>query len=94
MVSYIADFYIDSDVLDWATKEDCPSIFNEYVAHILIDALHINGVPHVFCKCVNGGYNLSWILNHNGEEYIRTFSENELLNALKNKSINYEIKVE
>ena len=52
MVSYIADFYIDSDVLDWATKEDCPSIFNEYVAHILIDALHINGVPHVFCKCV------------------------------------------
>ena len=49
---------------------------------------------NVFCKCVNGGYNLSWILNHNGEEYIRTFSENELLNALKNKSINYEIKVE
>ena len=34
MSSYVAEFYIDSKTLDWATTEGCPSIFNEYVADI------------------------------------------------------------
>lgn len=60
MASYVAEFYIDSKTLDWTTKEECPSIFNAYVADILVDALGINGSAHVFCKCKDGGYNLSW----------------------------------
>lgn len=92
MCSYKADFYIDSKTLDWATKEDCPSIFNEYIADILIDALCINGSANVFCKCKYGGYNLSWVLK-NGNEYVQTFSEEELLNALNNKVVEYTMKV-
>ena len=92
MASYVADFYLDSKTLDWATTEGCPSIFNEYVADILVDALGINGAANIFCKCKHGGYNLSWTLN-NGEEYIQTFSEEELLDALKDKVIDYELRV-
>lgn len=92
MSSYVAEFYIDSKTLDWATEEGCPSIFNEYVADILVDALGINGSANVFCKCKNGGYNLSWVLK-NGNEYVNTFSEEELLNALKGKIIDYELKI-
>lgn len=92
MASYVADFYIDSKTLDWATREECPFIFNEYVADILVDALGINGSADVFCKCKYGGYNLSWVLE-NGNEYIRTYSEEELLNALKGKIVDYELKI-
>ena len=92
MSSYVAEFYIDSKTLDWVTTESCPSIFNEYVADILVDALGINGSANVFCKCKNGGYNLSWVLE-NREEYVKTFSEEELLNALKGKIIDYELRV-
>ena len=92
MSSYVADFYIDSKTLDWATTEGCPSIFNEYVADILVDALGINGSANVFCKCKNGGYNLSWVLE-NGEEFAKTFSEEELLNALKEKIVDCELRV-
>lgn len=92
MSSYKADFYIDSNTLDWATRENCPSIFNEYIADILIDALGINGSANVFCKCKYGGYNLSWVLE-NGNEYVQTFSEEELLNALNNKVVEYTMKV-
>lgn len=92
MSSYVAEFYIDSKTLNWVTKEDCPSVFNEYVADILVDALGINGSANVFCKCKNGGYNLSWVLG-NGEEYVKTFSEEELLDALKGKIVDYELRV-
>ena len=92
MASYVADFYIDSKTLDWATTEDCPSVFNEYVSDILVDALGINGSANVFCKCKYGGYNLSWVLG-NGEEYVKTFSEEELLDALKGKIVDYELRI-
>ena len=92
MVSFLANFYIDEKTLDWATRDECPSIFNAYVSGILIDALGINGSAHVFCKCEYGGYNLSWVLD-NGEEYVKTFSEEELLDALKDKVVDYEMKV-
>ena len=92
MASYVAEFYIDSKTLDWATKEGCPSVFNEYVADILVDALGINGSANVFCKCKNGGYNLSWVLK-NGNEYVKTFSEEELLNTLKEKIVDYQLRV-
>lgn len=92
MASYVAEFYINSKTLDWATEEGCPSVFNDYVADILIDALGINGSANVFCKCKHGGYNLSWVLE-NGEEYAKTFSEEELLSALKGKVIDYELRV-
>ena len=71
MSSYVAEFYIDSKTLDWVTTESCPSIFNKYVADILVDALGINGSANVFCKCKN----------------------EELLNALKGKIIDYELRV-
>ena len=92
MASYVANFYIDSKTLDWATREDCPSIFNEYVADILVDALGINGAANLFCKCRCGGYNISWVLS-NGEEYAKTFSEEELLNALQGKIVDYDLKI-
>lgn len=92
MASFLADFYIDEKTLDWATKDECPSIFNAYVSGILIDALGINGSAHVFCKCGYGGYNLSWVLE-NGEEYVKTFSEEELLDALQGKVVDFEMKV-
>ena len=92
MSSYLADFYINSETLDWATKDECPPIFNMYVADILIMALGINGSAHVFCKCKDGGYNLSWVLG-NGEEYVKTFSENELLNVLQDKIVDGELRV-
>ena len=92
MGSYVAKFYIDSKTLDWVTRQDCPPIFREYVADILIDALGINGSANIFCKCNTGGYNLSWVLV-NGVEYVQTFSEEELLNALKNKVVDYELCV-
>ena len=89
---YVADFYINSETLKWATEKGCPSIFNEYIADILVDALGINGTSNVFCRCQLGGYNLSWVLE-NGEEYARTFSEEELLDALKDKIVDFTIKV-
>ena len=92
MSSYAAEFYIDSKTLDWATEEECPSVFNAYVADILVDALGINGSAHVFCKCKDGGYNLSWVLD-NGEEYVKTFSEEELLNVLQDKIVDCELRV-
>ena len=92
MSGYVAEFYIDSKTLDWATKEDCPSVFNEYVAEILVNALGINGDANIFCKCMYGGYNLSWVLE-NGNEYMQTFTEEELLNALLGKIVDYELKV-
>ena len=92
MAGYIADFYIDSKTLDWATTEGCPSIFNEYIADILVDALGINGDANLFCKCRCGGYNLSWVLE-NGNEYTQTFSEEELLDALKGKIVDYELRI-
>ena len=92
MSSYVAEFYIDSKTLNWVTEEDCPSVFNAYVADILVDVLGINGSAHVFCKCKDGGYNLSWVLD-NGEEYVKTFSEEELLNALNGKIVDCELRV-
>lgn len=92
MASYLAKFYIDSKTLDWATREECPPIFNNYIAEILIDALGINGDANLFCKCKYGGYNLSWG-SVDGEEYVHTFSEEELLNALQDKIVDYELKV-
>ena len=90
--SYVAEFYIDSKTLDWATEEGCPSIFHDYVADILITALGITGSANVFCKCKYGGYNLSWVLE-NGTEIATTFSEEELLNVLKNKTIDYTFNI-
>ena len=55
-------------------------------------ALGIDGTANVFCKSISGKYNLSWILQ-NGDEYIRTFSEEELLRALQNKTIKENIQV-
>lgn len=78
--------------LDWATTKECPAIFNDYLATILVDALGINGDANFFGKCQTGGYNLSWILS-NGNEYAKTFSEEELLAALKNKVVNYDLRV-
>lgn len=93
MEIYSAQNYIDSDTLDFVTRKDCPAILNNYIANILILSLGINGSPEVFCKCANGGYNLSWILE-NGEEYIMTFSEEELLSSLEKKYVAQEIKIE
>lgn len=92
MSKYVAEYYIDSKTLEYVTQTECPKILNEYIADILIDALGINGTSNLFCKCNTGGYNLSWILE-NGDEYMKTFSEDELLASLKNKIIDYEIKV-
>lgn len=92
MSSYVAEFYIDSKTIDWATTEGCPLVFNEYIADILVDALGINGSANVFCKCENGGYNLSWVIK-SGEEYAKTFSEEELLNVLKGKIVDYELRI-
>lgn len=89
---YVADFYIDSKTLEWATEKDCPSLFNDYIASILVDALGINGSANIFCRCRLGGYNLSWVLE-NGEEYAKTFSEEELLNALKGKIVDYSLNI-
>ena len=91
-MTYSADVFIDAKTLDWATQKECPEIFNDYVSGILVKALGMNGTSNVFCKSISGGYNLSWILQ-NGEEYIRTFSEEELLRALKNKTIKENIQV-
>lgn len=35
---------------------------------------------------------MSWVLK-NGNEYVQTFSEEELLNALNNKVVEYTMKV-
>lgn len=80
---------IDSEILNWVTKDDCPLFIRDYIANILIKALGINGVAGVFCKCKDGGYNLSWYLE-DGEEFIKTFSEKKILDSLKNKCIDYE----
>ena len=92
MCRYVADFYIDSKTLDWVTREGCPQIFNEYVSDILVDALGINGSSNLFCKCKYRGYNLSWILD-NGKEYVKTFSEEELLGALRHKFVGCKLDV-
>lgn len=87
-ISFLAE-RIDSEVLNWATKNDCPLFIRDYIANFLLKALGINGVAGVFCKCKNGGYNLSWYLD-SGEEFIETFSEKKILDSLKNKCIDYE----
>lgn len=89
---YSIDYYIDSNTLDYATKEDCPRIFNEYIAEVLIRALGINGDAAIFCKCDFGGYNLSWVLD-DGEVYVKTFSEEELLRSLKDKTLEYKLEI-
>ena len=92
MGSFVAEAYIDAKTLEWATEEGCPAIFNEYIADILVDALGINGWRNVFCRCKQGGYTLSWVLT-NGDEYVKTYSEDELLNAIKGKIIDFEMSV-
>ena len=91
-MTYSADVFIDAKTLDWATHKGCPEIFTDYVSGILVKALGIDGTANVFCKSISGKYNLSWILQ-NGDEYIRTFSEEELLRALQNKTIKENIQV-
>lgn len=91
-MTYSADVFIDAKTLDWATQKGCPEIFTDYVSGILVKALGIDGTANVFCKSISGKYNLSWILQ-NGDEYIRTFSEEELLRALQNKTIEENIQV-
>lgn len=89
---FVLNDYVDAKTLDWVTKEDAPHLLKEFVADMLVDALGINGSANVFCKCKNGGYNLSWVLE-NGDEYMQTFSEEELLNSLKGKIVDYSIKI-
>ena len=91
-MTYSADVFIDAKTLDWATQKGCPEIFTDYDSGILVKALGIDGTANVFCKSISGKYNLSWILQ-NGDEYISTFSEEELLRALKDKTIEENIQV-
>lgn len=90
--SYDASYYIDSRTLKWATDEKCPPVFNSYIADILIDTLGIDGSAYLFCRCKAGGYNLGWTLE-NGNDYIQTFSNQELLNALKDKWVYVELSL-
>lgn len=46
----------------------------------------------VFCKCKRGGYNIGWMLE-NGDEYINTFTLDELLRGLKGKSLKIIMQV-
>lgn len=87
-VSFLTEV-IGTEILDYVTKDDCPLFIRDYIANILIMALGINGVAGIFCKCKEGGYNLSWYLE-DGREVIETFSEKKILDSLKNKCIDYE----
>lgn len=83
---------INEEIIDWITKDDCPLFIRDHIANILIKALGINGTSGIFCKCKEGGYNLSWYLDDedDGREFIQTFSKRQILEALKNKVIDYE----
>lgn len=91
---FITETTITTETLDWVARRDCPQIIKSFIADIVVAALHINGVSNVFCKCKEGGYTLSWILNDNGEEYIETFSEKRILDALKDKFVNLEWSID
>lgn len=65
---------------------------NEFVGQIILFSLGIDALCTMFCKCRNGGYNLAWSLC-NGDEYIHTFSREEIERALIRIYFEYSIKV-
>lgn len=77
------------------TKEDLDKladIDDPAIGDIILKCMHYNAVCTEFCKCKNGGYNIGWMLE-NGEEFIQTFSEDEILQSLKGKVIDIEITI-
>lgn len=101
MESNLTALVIAKDCINTATQEGCP-IYTQVVANMILKSLGINGTVHTFCKCKKDGYyNLSWVLE-NGEEYMNTYSEQELLDImteninaflLETNKKNYERKV-
>lgn len=87
-----ADYYITKEALDWATKENCPSIVNEYIGDIVVKALGYDGSVNYICKREGGGYNLSWF-HRNGTECLESLSEEKILNAVKGKVIETDMQV-
>lgn len=68
---------------------------NEFVGQIILFALGIDAFCTAFCKCKQGGYNLAWGIPSEEEfaEYIHTFSEDEIREALMKSNFEYSIKV-
>jgi len=62
------------------------------VGQIALFSLGIDGVCLGFNKCKHGGYNIFWGLD-NGDEYIRTFSETEIKEALSECKFKLSIEV-
>ena len=84
--------------LEYVTKETIDNYANIHCiifGDILIEALGINGDCVVFCKCKDHDdlYNLGWALE-NGQEYMHSYSLDEILRALKNKKLTLTTKVE
>lgn len=92
MVKIVSDYYIDASVLMIAASPECPELINNMVADILIKALGINGAAENFIKLNDNLYHLTWALC-DGTVYTQVYSEKELLDAVKEKIIEYEIKV-
>ena len=59
---------------------------------MLVQAMGYNADCILFCKCSVGGYNIRWCFE-NGDKYCKTFSVEELLNAMKGKILKLTMEV-
>ena len=87
-----ANAYITEETLEWATKPDCPALFNGYLASILLNVLHYEGAADKLWK-VDDKYSLSW-WGPEGDEYLsKVFTKEQILTLLKTKIITYSLDV-
>ena len=92
MCWFLAEHFVTGETLCKATEPDAPAIFNQLIAEILVQSMGIEGGSNIFCRCKNGGYNLTWILA-DGSEVGQTFTEDELLEKLKGKIFDYSLNI-
>ena len=81
------DLCVTEEVIEKYASIECTDF-----GQVLLEAMGYNAVCILFCKCSSGGYNIGWGLE-NGEEYIKRFFVNELLEALKGKTLYLTMEV-
>lgn len=78
---------ITEDIIHKYASIECLTFGN-----MLLQAMGYNADCILFCNCSVGGYNIGWCLE-NGNEYCKTFYIDELLNAMKGKTLELNMEV-
>lgn len=91
MAWFNCEYYITKEALEEATKENNLSITNFVVGEVVTKAMFGNNNDCMEFRKGNSKYLLSWA-NENGE-FFGTFSEEEILEKMKDKYIDYDFSV-